>query len=70
MAESVKESALKASLKRLIEQWLHDEDHQDNSICYIGDNTGACMADAAFGVLTGIADAEAYHKREHALNCG
>lgn len=53
--------SLKASLTRALQEWMDGNADSDNwvAVGWVGNNAAAIMADAAFAVLAGAADAQA-----------
>lgn len=65
--EDKERKLLQASLVEAMERWLDEVAEKVSVPCYIGDNTTSLMADAAFAVLMGITDAQAYLEAEGML---
>lgn len=67
MAETAQETSIRNSIKAAMQKWLDAHSQTDEPMSYIAENTASIMADAAFAVLLGMADLEAYFKTEQMM---
>jgi hypothetical protein len=65
--ETPQEAKHRESLITAMENWLEAHSSGDDPLCYVGNNTAVAMANAAFAVMQGMADLEAYFESESML---